>query len=80
MFTQVHLSPGAEAASFFSDSTGVSRMKKPRKAVQAYTQVGENDVVSTTSATELMTMLFDKACVLLKTALQALEARDDQTF
>lgn len=80
MFAQVHLSPGTEAASFFSDSTGVSRMKKPRKAVQAYAQVGENDVVSTTSATELMTMLFDKACVLLKTALQALEARDDQTF
>ena len=40
----------------------------------------DHDVVSATSATELMTMLFDKACVLLKTALQALEADEDQAF
>lgn len=27
-----------------------------------------------------MTMLFDKACVLLKAAMQALESNDDQAF
>ena len=37
-------------------------------------------MASTTSATELMTMLFDKACVLLKTAIRALESDDDQAF
>ena len=55
-------------------------MSKRAKGVSSYGQVQEHDVASTTSATELMTMLFDKACVLLKTAMRALESDDDQAF
>ena len=51
-----------------------------KKELSSYGQVQEHDVASTTSATELMTMLFDKACVLLKTAMRALESNDNQAF
>lgn len=57
-----------------------SPMSKRAKGLSSYGQMRDHDVVSATSATELMTMLFDKACVLLKTALQALEADEDQAF
>lgn len=57
-----------------------SPMSKRAKGLSSYGQMRDQDVVSATSATELMTMLFDKACVLLKTALQALEANEDQAF
>ena len=55
-------------------------MAKRAKGLSSYGQVREQEVTSTTSATELMTMLFDKACVLLKTAIRALESDDDQAF
>ena len=55
-------------------------MAKRAKGLSSYGQVREQAVASTTSATELMTMLFDKACVLLKTAIRALESDDDQAF
>ena len=55
-------------------------MAKRTKGLSSYGQVREQEVASTTSATELMTMLFDKACVLLKTAIRALESDDDQAF
>ena len=55
-------------------------MAKRTKGLSSYGQVREQAVASTTSATELMTMLFDKACVLLKTAIRALESDDDQAF
>ena len=55
-------------------------MSKRTKGLSSYGQVRDHDVVSTTSPTELMTMLFDKACVLLKTAMQAVDADDDQAF
>ena len=55
-------------------------MAKRAKGLSSYGQVREQEVASTTSATELMTMLFDKACVLLKTAIRALESDDDQAF
>ena len=55
-------------------------MTKRWKGLIRYGQMRDHDVVSTNSATELMTMLFDKACVLLKTAMQALEAEQDQAF
>ena len=55
-------------------------MSKRAKGLSSYGQVQEHDVASTTSATELMTMLFDKACVLLKTAMRALESNDNQAF
>ena len=55
-------------------------MSKRTKGLSSYGEVRDHDVVSTTSPTELMTMLFDKACVLLKAAMQAMEAGDDQAF
>ena len=55
-------------------------MAKRTKGLSSYGQVREQAVASTTSAIELMTMLFDKACVLLKTAIRALESDDDQAF
>ena len=55
-------------------------MAKRAKGISSYGQVREQAVTSTTSATELMTMLFDKACVLLKIAIRALESDDDQAF
>ena len=55
-------------------------MAKRAKGLSSYGQVRDQEVASTTSATELMTMLFDKACVLLKTAIRALEYDDDQAF
>ena len=55
-------------------------MAKRAKGLSSYGQVREHEVASTTSATELMTMLFDKACVLLKTAIRSLESGDDQAF
>ena len=55
-------------------------MAKRAKGLSSYGQVREQAVASTTSAIELMTMLFDKACVLLKTAIRALESDDDQAF
>ena len=55
-------------------------MAKRAKGLSSYGQVREQAVASTTSATELMTMLFDKACVLLKTAIRAQESDDDQAF
>ena len=61
-------------------STRWPAMSKSTKGLSSYGQVRDHDVVSTTSPTELMTMLFDKACVLLKTAMQAFEADDDQAF
>jgi len=61
-------------------STRWPAMSKRTKGLSSYGQVRDHDVVSTTSPTELMTMLFDKACVLLKAAMQAVEADDDQAF
>ena len=55
-------------------------MSKRPKGLSSYGQVQEHDVASTTSATELMTMLFDKACVLLRAAMQAGESGEDQAF
>ena len=55
-------------------------MAKKTKGLSSYGQVREQEVASTTSANELMTMLFDKACVLLKTAIRARESDDDQAF
>ena len=55
-------------------------MAKRAKGLSSYGQVREQQVAGTTSAIELMTMLFDKACVLLKTAIRALESDDDQAF
>ena len=55
-------------------------MPKRAKGLSSYGQVQEQDVASTTSPTELMTMLFDKACMLLKMAMQAMEVGDDQAF
>jgi len=57
-----------------------SAMSKRTKGLSSYGEVRDHDVVSTTSPTELMTMLFDKACVLLKAAMQAVAAEDDQAF
>ena len=55
-------------------------MSKRSKGLASYGKMREQDVTSTTSPTKLMTMLFDKACVLLKAAMQAMEVGDDQAF
>ena len=55
-------------------------MSKRAKGLSSYGQVQEQEIVRTRSASTLMAMLFDKACVLLKTAIQSLESKDDQAF
>ena len=55
-------------------------MAKRMSGLSSYGQISEHDIASATSPTELMTMLFDKACVLLKTAIQAMDVNDDQAF
>ena len=55
-------------------------MVRKTKGLSSYGQVREHELASATSANELMTMLFDKACVLMKTSMQALAADDDQVF
>ena len=55
-------------------------MSNRRKGIGNYGAIREHDVLQTTSAVDRMTMLFDKACVLLKAAMQAMEAGDDQAF
>ena len=55
-------------------------MVRKRKGLSSYGQVREHELASTNSANELMTMLFDKACVLVKTSMQALASDDDQVF
>ena len=62
-----------------SEYSGFSMAKKTN-GVGSYGKIREHEVASTTSATELMAMLFDKACVLLKTAIRSLESDDDQAF
>jgi flagellar biosynthetic protein FliS len=57
-----------------------ANMSKRLKGLSSYDQVQEHDVASKTSATELVTMLFDKACVLLKTSMQGLEKGDGEVF
>ena len=74
------LSSYGRAVNVPSLSTRWPAMSKRTKGLSTYGQVRDHDVVSTTSPTELMTMLFDKACVLLKTAMQAVDADDDQAF
>lgn len=55
-------------------------MSIKKKGIGTYDSVRDQDVVSTKSPVELVSMLFDKACVLLKTAMRALESDDDQAF
>ncbi len=55
-------------------------MSNRKKGIGNYSAVREHDVLQATSAVDLMTMLFDKACVLLRTAMQAGEAGEDQAF
>jgi len=55
-------------------------MSNRKKGIGNYGAIREHDVLQTTSAVDLMTMLFDKACVLLRTAMQAGEAGESQTF
>ena len=55
-------------------------MSNRKKGIGNYDAIQEHDVLQTTSAVDLMTMLFDKACVLLRTAVQAGESGEDQAF
>ena len=55
-------------------------MSKRAKGISSYGQVQEQEVARTTSASELVTMLFDKACALLKASTISLETGDNQTF
>ena len=55
-------------------------MEKKAKGFSSYLEVEEQDVAATTSAANLMAMLFDKACILLARAIQSSRARDVETF
>jgi flagellar biosynthetic protein FliS len=55
-------------------------MSKLPKGISSYGSMREQSVVNTTSPIELIAMLFDKACVLLKAAVNAAIAGDDQAF
>ena len=55
-------------------------MSISKKGIGTYDSVRDQDVVSTKSPVALVTMLFDKACVLLQTAMRALESNDNQAF
>ena len=55
-------------------------MSKRAKGISSYGEVQEQNISGTSSATELMTLLFDKACVLLKTAMRELDKEDSQMF
>ena len=55
-------------------------MEKKAKASAVILEVEEQDVAATTSAANLMAMLFDKACILLARAIQSSRARDLETF
>jgi len=57
-----------------------TNMSNRKKSIGNYGAIREQEVLQTTSAVDLMTMLFDKACVLLRAAMQALEAGEDQAF
>ena len=55
-------------------------MEKKAKGFSSYLEVEEQDVAATTSAANLMAMLFDKACTLLKRSIQSYNASDLETF
>ena len=55
-------------------------MEKKAKGFSSYLEVEEQDVAATTSAANLMAMLFDKACILLARAIQSSRAKDLETF
>ena len=55
-------------------------MSTKKKGIGHYGSMRDYDVANTRSPVELMTMLFDKACVLLRTAMRATEKGEYQTF
>ena len=80
MYLKTQLWSADGPASLLGSSVDAGTVKKTDKAMHAYDNVEKQDVVSTRSATTLVTMLFDKACVLLTRAIKAFETQDDQAF
>ena len=80
MYLKPELWSEAGAASLVGSLVDAGTVKKTNKAMHAYGNVEKQDVVNARSATALVTMLFDKACVLLTKAIKAFETQDDQTF
>ena len=80
MYLKTQLWSADGPASLLGSSVDAGTVKKTDKAMHAYGNVEKQDVVSTRSATTLVTMLFDKACVLLTRAIKAFETQDDQAF
>ena len=80
MYLKPELWSVAGAASILASPVDAGTVKKTDKAMQAYGSIEKEDVVSVRSATTLVTMLFDKACVLLTKAIKAFETQDDQAF
>ena len=80
MYLNPELWSEAGAASLVGSSVDAGTVKKTNKAMHAYGSIEKQNVVSARSATTLVTMLFDKACVLLTKAIKAFETQDDQTF
>ena len=80
MYLKPELWSETGAASLLASPVDAGTVKKTDKAMQAYGSIEKEDVVSIRSATTLVTMLFDKACVLLTKAIKAFETQDDQAF
>ncbi len=80
MYLKPELWSAAGAANLLASPVDAGTVKKTDKAMHAYSIIEKQDVVSVRSATTLVTMLFDKACVLLTKAIKAFGTQDDQTF
>ena len=80
MYLKPELWSVAGVANLSASPDDAGTVKKTDKAMHAYGSIEKQDVVDVQSPTTLVTMLFDKACVLLTKAIKAYETQDDQTF
>ena len=78
--SEANLWSTSTAASVFNTTAPTRPVKKSKQALHAYKAVREEGVLSSKSPVTLITMLFDKACVLLAKSLNAYKADDDQAF
>ena len=55
-------------------------MSKKRRGLRAYGDVQDQQVRQTTDPQQLIKLLFDKACVLVRESMESLEREDNETF
>ena len=55
-------------------------MSRKHRGIEAYGKVKDQEVKRTTNPQELIKLLFDKACVLVRTSLASLEGGDHESF